>query len=65
MDTLLNPMSAMHGAQVALNMSHDLIQPETALLSSEYFRFNEMPLNLVLLQNNGDYFGQIITHRSI
>jgi propanol-preferring alcohol dehydrogenase len=65
MDTLLNPMSAMHGAQVALNMSHDLIQPEAALLGSEYFRFNEMPVNFALLQNNCGYLGQIIAHRSI
>ncbi len=58
-------MFAMHGAQVALNVSHDLIQPEAALLGSEYFRFNEMPVNLALLQNNCGYLGQIITHRSI
>ncbi len=52
-----------HGAQIALNVSRDLIQPEAALVGSEYFRFDELPANLDLLRQNRDYLGQIITHR--
>ena len=57
-------MFAMHGAQqVALNVSHDLIQPEAALLGSEYFRYNELPANLERLRRHKPYLNQIITHR--
>lgn len=52
-----------HGAQLPIHVSHDLIQPEAALVGSEYFRFDELAGNLTLLRQQRDYLGQIITHR--
>jgi threonine 3-dehydrogenase len=52
-----------HGEQLTLTVSDDLIAPERAVLGSEYFRYDEMADNLVLLENNLDYFSRIITHR--
>ncbi len=52
-----------HGAQIALNVSRDLIQTEAALVGSEYFRFDELPANLALLRQHRSYLSQIITHR--
>ena len=52
-----------HGAQLPLNVSRSLIQPEAALVGSEYFRFDELPPNLALLLQHHDYLRQIITHR--
>ncbi len=52
-----------HGAQIPLVVSRDLIQPEAALVGSEYFRFDALPANLALLRQRRDYLGQIITHR--
>ncbi|HEY3558251.1 MAG TPA: alcohol dehydrogenase catalytic domain-containing protein, partial [Kribbella sp.] len=39
-----------HGEGVTLNVSDDLISPEHAVLGSEYFRYDELPGNLALLQ---------------
>ncbi len=52
-----------HGEGLDLEVSGDLIAPERAVLGSEYFRYDEMAENLRLLEENLDYFSQIITHR--
>ena len=52
-----------HGAQFPLNVSRALIQPEAALVGSEYFRFDELPANLALLRGHREYLSRIITHR--
>lgn len=51
-----------HGEGLGLDVSRDLIAPERAVLGSEYFRFDEMPGNLALLREHGDYLAQVITH---
>lgn len=52
-----------HGESVTLDVSRDLISPEHAVLGSEYFRYDEMPGNLALLQANQDLIGRVISHR--
>lgn len=52
-----------HGEGLDLNVSPDLIAPERAVLGSEYFRYDELPANLVHLQQNRAYLTQLITHR--
>ncbi len=52
-----------HGESLNLEVSDDLIAPERSVLGSEYFRFDEMPENLRLLEENLDTFSAIITHR--
>ena len=52
-----------HGEGLDLTVSPDLIAPERAVLGSEYFRYDELPANLVHLQQNGAYLTQLITHR--
>jgi threonine dehydrogenase-like Zn-dependent dehydrogenase len=51
-----------HGGSLALDVSDDLIAPERSVLGSEYFRFDEMPDNLALLQTHRARLGRIITH---
>lgn len=51
-----------HGEGLDLNVSRDLIAPERAVLGSEYFRYDEMPRNLQLLQENRDLISRVITH---
>lgn len=62
----LSPRGALicvgHGEGLGLDVSRDLIAPERAVLGSEYFRFDEMPENLQLLRDHGDYLGRIVTH---
>lgn len=52
-----------HGEGLELTVSPDLIAPERAVLGSEYFRLDELPGNLALLEEHGEYLRQIITHR--
>ena len=52
-----------HGESVTIDVSRDLIAPEHAVLGSEYFRYDEMPGNLALLQANQDLIGRVISHR--
>ncbi|WP_420114402.1 alcohol dehydrogenase catalytic domain-containing protein [Pseudactinotalea sp.] len=51
-----------HGEGLGIDVSRDLIAPERAVLGSEYFRFDEMPANLAVLREHGDYLAQVITH---
>jgi len=37
--------------------------PERSVLGSEYFRYDEMAVNLVRLHEHRSYLGQIVTHR--
>lgn len=63
----LGPRGALvcvgHGEGLELSVSPDLIAPERAVVGSEYFRFDELPANLVRLHEHRDYLAQIITHR--
>lgn len=52
-----------HGEGLGLTVSDDLIAPERSVLGSEYFRYDEMPENLRLLQAHLDRLAPIITHR--
>lgn len=52
-----------HGESVTLNVSSDLLEPEHAVLGSEYFRYNELAGNLALLRENQDVVSRVITHR--
>ncbi len=52
-----------HGESVTLDVSRDLISPEHAVLGSEYFRYDEMPGNLALLQEHQELIGRVISHR--
>jgi threonine dehydrogenase-like Zn-dependent dehydrogenase len=52
-----------HGEGLTLDVSSDLIAPERAVLGSEYFRFDELPGNLLLFHEHRDYLRRIITHR--
>ncbi|TCC08535.1 zinc-binding dehydrogenase [Kribbella soli] len=52
-----------HGEAVTLDVSRDLISPEHAVLGSEYFRYDEMPGNLALLQEHQELIGRVISHR--
>ena len=52
-----------HGQGLTLNASPDLIAPERAVLGSEYFRYDELPVNLGRLRAHRDYLAAIITHR--
>lgn len=48
---------------IRLRVSADLIGPERAVLGSEYFRYDELALNLPVLRAQTAYFAQILTHR--
>lgn len=52
-----------HGEGLNLMISSDLIGPERAVIGSEYFCYNELPVNLEYLRGHKDYLMQIITHR--
>ena len=52
-----------HGEGLTLDVSHDLIAPERAVLGSEYFRYDELGANLELLRAHRSYLRRIITHR--
>lgn len=52
-----------HGEGVTLNVSDDLISPEHAILGSEYFRYDELPGNLALLQEHQELISRVISHR--
>lgn len=52
-----------HGEGIAVRVSPDIIAPERSIVGSEYFRFNELPVNLERLRAHRDYLSQIITHR--
>jgi threonine 3-dehydrogenase len=52
-----------HGEGVTLNVSSDLLEPEHAVLGSEYFRYNELAGNLALLREHQDVVSRVITHR--
>ncbi|MBO0994443.1 alcohol dehydrogenase catalytic domain-containing protein [Bacillus sp. SD088] len=51
-----------HGQELHLEVSHDLIATERAVLGSEYFQYNELERNNRLLKENLAYMQQIITH---
>jgi threonine 3-dehydrogenase len=52
-----------HGESVTLDVSSDLIEPEHAVLGSEYFRYDELAENLVLLRENYETISRVVTHR--
>jgi propanol-preferring alcohol dehydrogenase len=52
-----------HGETVTLNVSSDLLEPEHAVLGSEYFRYDELAVNLELLRAHQDVVSRVITHR--
>ena len=52
-----------HGQGLTLDVSPDLIATERAVLGSEYFRFDELPVNLERLRAHRAYLTPIITHR--
>ena len=52
-----------HGETVTLDVSKDLLAPEHAVLGSEYFRYDEMPANLALLEAHQDLISRVISHR--
>lgn len=52
-----------HGEGLTINVSVDLLEPEHAVLGSEYFRFDEMAANLELLRANQELIGRVISHR--
>jgi threonine 3-dehydrogenase len=53
---------AGHGQGLELDVSQDLIEPERAVLGSEYFCYGELASNLELLREHRRYLRQIITH---
>ncbi|HET7273330.1 MAG TPA: zinc-binding dehydrogenase, partial [Rubrobacter sp.] len=54
---------AGHREGLSLDVSKDLIEPERAVLGSEYFCYNELNSNLEILREHLPYLSQIITHR--
>lgn len=52
-----------HGHGLELRVSNDLIAPERAILGSEYFRFDELEVNLERLRHHRELLDQVITHR--
>jgi threonine 3-dehydrogenase len=54
---------AGHGEGLSLDVSKDLIEPERAVLGSEYFCYGELASNLELLREHLPYLSGIITHR--
>ena len=51
-----------HGEGLSLKISPDIIAPERSVVGSEYFRYNELPVNLERLREHKTYLKQIITH---
>ena len=54
---------AGHGEGLSLDVSRDLIEPERAVLGSEYFCYEELASNLEILREHLPYLSRIITHR--
>ena len=54
---------AGHGEGLSLDVSRDLIEPERAVLGSEYFCYGELESNLEILREHLPYLSRIITHR--
>ena len=52
-----------HGEGLTLDVSRNLIEPERAVLGSEYFCYGELASNLEILRAHSAYLSQIITHR--
>ncbi len=52
-----------HGETITLDVSRDLLAPEHAVLGSEYFRYDELPANLELLEQHHDVIARVISHR--
>jgi len=52
-----------HGEGLSLNVSDDLLAPERAIMGSEYFRFDELAENLLLLQVHQESIARIVSHR--
>ncbi len=52
-----------HGEGLTVSVSEDLIAPERTIMGSEYFRYEEMPENLSILERHRDQLTKIITHR--
>ncbi|WP_426518906.1 alcohol dehydrogenase catalytic domain-containing protein [Diaminobutyricibacter sp. McL0618] len=52
-----------HGETVTLDVSKDLLEPEHAVLGSEYFRYDELHANLELLEQHQDVIARVISHR--
>jgi threonine dehydrogenase-like Zn-dependent dehydrogenase len=52
-----------HGEGITLKVSPDIIAPERSVVGSEYFRYDELPVNLRRLKQHRSYLHQIITHR--
>ncbi|HEY4267208.1 MAG TPA: alcohol dehydrogenase catalytic domain-containing protein [Galbitalea sp.] len=51
-----------HGEGLTLAVSSDLLEPEHAVLGSEYFRYDELAGNLALLRDHQDVVSRVITH---
>ena len=51
-----------HGETVTIDVSRDLIAPERAVVGSEYFRFDEMAVNLERLSRHRELVRRVITH---
>lgn len=64
---ILGPRGALvclgHGERLTLDVSADLLTPEGAVLGSEYFRYDELPENLRLLEQHEGVLSRIVTHR--
>jgi threonine 3-dehydrogenase len=54
---------AGHGEGLSLDVSRDLIEPERAVLGSEYFCYDELTSNLEILREHLPDLSRIITHR--
>jgi threonine 3-dehydrogenase len=52
-----------HGEGIVVKISSDIIAPERSIVGSEYFRYNELPVNLEHLRKHRAYLNQIVTHR--
>ena len=57
-------VSVAHGGGLTIkNLYSDFVFREMTLIGSEYFVYNELEENYKLLLANGEYLGQVITHR--
>jgi threonine 3-dehydrogenase len=52
-----------HGETITLDVKKDLLEPEHAVLGSEYFRYDEFAANVALLEAHEDEIARIVTHR--
>lgn len=52
-----------HGEGLTLDVSRDLIAAERAVLGSEYFRYDELAVNLDRLRTHRAELARIVTHR--